>query len=251
MSKCIILSRVSTAKQELDSQTLAIKNEALRQGFKEKDFIIIEDIESAIKLSEEERNGLNKMKKAIEEDKSITHVFIYELSRLSRRQLVLFSIRDYLIEKGIQLVCCTPYFRLLEDGKLSQTANLMFSIFASMAESEMELKKERMKCGRVRNKMTGKNNCGRPLYGYKTLEDKTIVIDEDTMPFVVDMFTMYASGLFTQLEVARELYLKYGQASDTKDKMKHKINNLLHRREYCGTTKYPKAISEDLFEKAQ
>lgn len=251
MSKCIILSRVSTAKQELDSQTLAIKNEALRQGFKEKDFIIIEDIESAIKLSEEERNGLNKMKKAIEEDKSITHVFIYELSRLSRRQLVLFSIRDYLIEKGIQLVCCTPYFRLLEDGKLSQTANLMFSIFASMAESEMELKKERMKRGRVRNKMTGKNNCGRPLYGYKTLEDKTIVIDKDTMPFVVDMFTMYASGLFTQLEVARELYLKYGQASDTKDKMKHKINNLLHRREYCGTTKYPKAISEDLFEKAQ
>ena len=144
MAKCIILSRVSTAQQELDSQTQAIKNEALRCGFKEKDFIIIEDIESAIKLSEEERNGLNKMKEEISKHGDITHVFIYELSRLSRRQLVLFSIRDYLIDRGIQLVCCTPYFRLLENGKLSQTANLMFSIFASMAESEMSLKQERM-----------------------------------------------------------------------------------------------------------
>jgi DNA invertase Pin-like site-specific DNA recombinase len=251
MSKAILLIRVSTAKQELDSQTQAVKNEALKQGFKEKDLVIITDVESAIKLSEEERNGLNKMKKAIEEDKKITHVFIYELSRLSRRQLVLFSIREYLIDHNIQPVCCTPYFRLLEDGKLSQTANLMFSIFASMAESEMSLKQERMKRGRLRNKMTGKNNCGPVLYGYKTIEDKTIVVDEETMPFVVDMFTMYASGLFTQLEVAKELYLKYGKASDTKEKMKHKINNLLHRKEYCGTTKYPRVISEDLFEKAQ
>ena len=251
MSKAICLIRVSTSKQELDSQSEAVKQQALSHGFKKKDLIMIEDVESAIKLSEEERNGLNKMKQHIEKDKDITHVFIYELSRLSRRQLVLFSIRDYLIKHNIQLVCCTPYFILLEDGKLSQTANLMFSIFASMAESEMALKQERMKRGRVRNKMTGKNNCGRPLFGYKTLDDKTIVIDEDNAQFVVDMFEMYATGLYSQYQVAKELNLRYGTAGDTKEKMKHKINNLLHNRCYCGTTKYPRLISDELFEKAQ
>lgn len=252
MSKAILLIRVSTQQQELDSQTQAVKNEALRAGFKEKDLIIIEDKESGIKLSEEERNGLNKMKEHIENDKSITDVFIYELSRLSRRQLVLFSIRDYLINNKVQLTCCTPYFKMLDnDLKLTQVGNLMFSIYASMAESEMQLKQERMKRGRVRNKMTGKNNCGPVLYGYKVLQDKTIVVDNSTMPFVVDMFNMYATGKMTQLEVARELYLKYGQASDTKDKMKHKINNLLHRKEYCGTPKYPAVISEDLYERCQ
>lgn len=251
MEKAIILSRVSTSHQEIDSQTQVIKNEAIKCGFKEKDLIIIEDIESAIKLSEEERNGLNKMKEYIEADSSITHVFIYELSRLSRRQLVLFSIRDYLINKGIQLVCCTPYFRMVEDGKLSQTANLMFSIFASMAESEMQLKQERMLRGRNRNKLTGKNNCGRPLFGYTVLDDKTIAVDEENARFVVDMFEMYAKGNMSQYEVAKELNFRYGKGGDTKEKMKHKINNLLHRREYCGTTKYPRLISDELFDKAQ
>lgn len=251
MSKCIILSRVSTARQELDSQTQAIKNEALRQGFKEKDFILIEDIESAIKLSEEERNGLNRMKSEIVKNPDITHVFIYELSRLSRRQLVLFSIRDYLIEHNIQLVCCTPYFRLLEDGKLSQTANLMFSIFASMAESEMELKKERMKRGRERNKMTGKNSSGLVLYGYKTLDDKTIVVDEEKSQFVIDLFTLYASGLYSEYQLAEELVARHGDIKDTVAKTRSKISHMLKQKRYCGDSQYPQLISEELFEQAR
>ena len=251
MSKCIILSRVSTARQELDSQTKAIKNEALRQGFKEKDFIIIEDIESAIKLSEEERNGLNRMKDEIDKHKDITCVFIYELSRLSRRQLVLFSIRDYLIEHNIQLVCCTPYFKLLEDGKLSQTANLMFSIFASMAESEMSLKQERMKRGRERNKLTGKNSSGIVLYGYKTLDDKTIVVDEEKKQFVVDLFTLYASGTYSETQLAEELVARYGDIKDTVAKVRSKISHMLKQRRYCGDTQYPQIISEELFNKAR
>lgn len=251
MSKAILLSRVSTSHQTLDSQTETIKNEALKNGFKVDELIIIEDIESAIKLSEEERNGLNKMKHYIETDSSITHVFIYELSRLSRRQLVLFSIRDYLIQHNIQLICCTPYFKLLENGKVSQTANLMFSIFASLAESEMQLKQERMKRGRIRNKMTGKNNCGRVLFGYKTLDDKTIVIDEDNVDFVKDMFELYAQGNVSQNEVAYELNLRYGDATFDKDKMRHKVANLLKRKDYCGNSKYPRIISDELFERVQ
>lgn len=48
MSKAIILSRVSTQIQELDSQTQAVKNEALKEGFKEKDLIIIDDTEERL-----------------------------------------------------------------------------------------------------------------------------------------------------------------------------------------------------------
>lgn len=249
MSKAICLIRVSTSRQELDSQTQAVMNEALRAGFKEKDLVIIEDIESAIKLSEEERNGLNRMKDEIAKDSSITHVFIYELSRLSRRQLVLFSIRDYLIERNIQLVCCTPYFRLLEEGKLSQTANLMFSIFASMAESEMSLKQERMKRGRERNKLTGKNSSGVVLYGYKTLEDKTIVIDEYKKGFVVDLFEMYSTGLYSESDIAEELYNKYGTVKDTVAKLRSKISHMIKQRRYCGDSQYPQIITEELFDK--
>jgi DNA invertase Pin-like site-specific DNA recombinase len=101
MSKAIILSRVSTNGQDLTQQTDEVLKEVYSDGYKNSDIIIIEDKESAIKLSEEERKGLNKMKDAIKSDCSIKCVYIYELSRLSRRQLVLYSIRDFLVERKI------------------------------------------------------------------------------------------------------------------------------------------------------
>jgi DNA invertase Pin-like site-specific DNA recombinase len=251
MSKCILLSRVSSQHQTLDSQTEAIKAEAIKEGFKVEDMIIIEDKESAIKLTEEERHGLNTMKDYINKDKSITHVFIYELSRLSRRQLVLYSIRDYLIENKIQLICCTPYFKMLENGKLSQTANLMFSIFASMAESEMELKKERMIRGRQHNKLTGKISSGKPLIGYTLLEDKTIVIDDENKDFVIDLFTLYASGEYSITSLAKELCMRYSQYGLDYISMKPKIAWMLKNTKYCGDSQYPQLISKELFDKAQ
>lgn len=247
MAKCILLSRVSTGYQSLDSQTQAIKNEAIRNGFKESDMIIIEDKESAIKLSEEERNGLNRMKDEIEHNKEITHLFIYELSRLSRRQLVLFSIRDYLIQHNIQLVCCTPYFKLLENGKLSQTANLVFSIFSTMAENEMELKKERFKRGKEKNKLSGKA-IGRVLYGYAALEDKTIVIDEEKKEFVLDVFNLYSTGQYSLISLARELSERYNE--DTK-LIRGKIIHIVYDERYCGDRQYPQMISRELFDKCR
>lgn len=250
MSKAIILSRVSTTEQSLDSQTQVIMNEAFKNGFKQDDLIIIETKESAIKLSEEERHGLNEMKRHIENDKSITHVFIYELSRLSRRQTVLFSIRDYLIERQIQLVCCTPYFRMLENGKLSQTANLMFSIFASMAESEMTLKQERMMRGKLYNKAHGKNSGHTLLYGYASKDDHTIYVDNEKAKDIAEIFETYATGLYSIDTLSVELKKRhtidkhslYGRA---------RIAFILSNESYYGNSEYPQIIAKALFDKCE
>lgn len=246
MAKAILLIRVSTQQQDLDQQTKAVMQEAFKEGFIENDLIIIEEKESAIKLSEEERRGLNRMKAEIAADQSITHVFIYELSRLSRRQLVLFSIRDFLISKNIQLVCCTPYFKLLENGKMSQTANLMFSIFASMAESEMELKKERLMRGRMHNKANGKN-FGHPLlYGYSQIEDKTITIDEEKAEVVRWIFYTYADEAISLGEVAKKCFYTWPGEQDT-FYTKRRMSQILNNKAYIGTSEYPAIINEELF----
>ena len=157
MSKAIVLSRVSSSHQDLTQQTDEILREVHRDGYEDRDIIIIEDTESAINLSEEERRGLNKMKDHINKNPNIECVYLYELSRLSRRQLVLFSIRDFLVERKIQLICLKPYFRLLDiNGEMSQTGSLMFSLFSSLSESEMMLKQERMMRGRRHNREIGK-----------------------------------------------------------------------------------------------
>jgi DNA invertase Pin-like site-specific DNA recombinase len=81
LKKAIVLSRVSSSHQDLSQQTDEVLREARKDGYTDRGIIIIENIESAIKLSEEERQGLNKMKDHINKDTSIECVYIYELSR--------------------------------------------------------------------------------------------------------------------------------------------------------------------------
>ena len=146
MKKAVIFSRVSTQVQDIEQQTSSMLLEAKHLGYE--DFVIIEQKESAIKLDEEERVGIKMLKDAIGSG-DIGCVIVYEISRLSRRPKVLYSIRDWLLERNIDLVCLKPFMRVIENGKLSDAANIMFSLFAAMSESEMMIKKERLIRGKV------------------------------------------------------------------------------------------------------
>ena len=74
MKRVIVLSRVSTEGQDLTQQTDEVLREVYKDGYTDSNIILIEDKESAIKLSEEERLGLNKMKDHIN-----NNPYIYEL----------------------------------------------------------------------------------------------------------------------------------------------------------------------------
>ena len=76
MKKVIVLSRVSTEDQDLTQQTDEVLKEVYKDGYTDSNIIIIEDKESAIQLSEEERHGLNKMKEYISTNPNINYVFI-------------------------------------------------------------------------------------------------------------------------------------------------------------------------------
>ncbi|MBR3977383.1 MAG: recombinase family protein [Bacteroidaceae bacterium] len=64
--------------------------------------------ESGIKLSEEERAGLNRMKELVETGE-YDCVFAWEISRIARRKKILFSILEYLTERKIQLIIKEPH----------------------------------------------------------------------------------------------------------------------------------------------
>lgn len=252
MSKAIILSRVSTIQQDLTQQTEEVLKEVYKDGYKDKDIIIIEDKESAIKLSEEERMGLNKMKEHINSDPTIDAVYLYELSRLSRRQLVLFSIRDYLVERHIQLICLKPYFKLLEhDGTMSQTGSLMFSIFSSMSESEMMLKQERMLRGRKHNIAMGKSGGGRPPFGYITDKDKRYIIEPRQSQIIKRIFNEYVNDGKSIWRIANELK-EEGEFPNTNIfTLNCNVSFWLRRKCYLGESHYPQIISKSMFDRAQ
>ena len=252
MKKVIVLSRVSTSGQDLTQQTDEVLREVYKDGYTDKNIIIIEDTESAIKLSEEERHGLNKMKDHINKNKSIECVYIYELSRLSRRQLVLFSIRDFLVERKIQLICLKPYFRLLElNGEMSQTGSLMFSLFSSLSESEMMLKQERMMRGRRRNKELGKSVGGRPPFGYDVDKNKRYVIDPKNSLIISRIFKDYGYNNKSMRGIAIELK-EEGYFSNPSLNATHQyIQRILNNPIYKGEFPYPQIIAPELFSVVQ
>lgn len=248
MKKCIVFSRVSSDHQDIVQQTDEVLAEAKKQGYRDSEIEVIEHKESAIKLDEEERIGLSHMKECIESN-PIECVFVYEISRISRRPKVIYSIRDLLVSKKIQMVCLKPYMKLLEDGSLSQTASIMFSIFASLSESEMMIKKERMRRGAEHAKAMGRHAGGHIMFGYKTDKSHRYEIDPVKGPIVRRIFEEYAYKGTSMKKLARDLQ-EEGIFSDVKLlTAQQEIYNILHRECYCGRKNgMPAIISEELYE---
>lgn len=248
--KAIILSRVSTETQELISQTEKVKQEVLRD-YNEDQIIVIENKESAVTKSEEELLGINEMKLFIETD-NISCVYCYELSRLSRRPKVLYSLRDYFLEHKVQLVVLNPYFRLLEDdGKLNQSSNIIFALYSSFAETEARQLKERCMRGRMKNRSEGKFIGGKVLFGYSINKSKNYIINKEEADVVRQIFQLYASGV-SKLSIAkmfrsRGFFLNFQSAIDCHTH----IDNILHNRDYTGQRGKPRIISDELFDIVQ
>lgn len=258
VKKCIVLSRVSTINQTLDQQTNEIKSEAKRLGYLDENIISIEDTESAIKLDEMERRGLQRLKDAINSDSSINCVVCYEVSRLSRRPKVLYSIRDFLLERKIQLVILKPYLRLLDpDGSMSQSASIMFGLFSSISESEMMIKQERMMRGKLFKMQQGFHGHGRILFGYKVIQDKKdkkIEICPNTSKIVKDIFNRYERGE-SILSIAK-YYLSVGDIpSKNLVAASRFVGIVLRNEQYTGNIIhhhiYPQIISKEQFHKCR
>lgn len=248
--KAILLIRVSTEHQDLTQQTEKVKAEAIKDGFSTDNIIILEDKESAVKLSEEERNGLNRLKWHIEHDE-ISCVYAYEVSRISRQPATLYSIRDFLISHKVQLVILNPYMKMLkEDGTLSETANIFFGIFSSMAENEGFIRKARMRRGVEKKKALGLHSGGPVAIGYTTDKNDKVIIEDKGAAIVRRIFNEYAAGKSVR-QLARELQAEGWRSSSAFLTVCQSILNILHREYYCGDKWHPQLISRELYEKCQ
>lgn len=85
MKKAILLVRVSTEKQNFDEQEKQLYDLAISDGFNDDNIIIIAEKESGIKLSEDERKGLNRLKEEIAKG-GVSTVYVWEVSRIGRKK---------------------------------------------------------------------------------------------------------------------------------------------------------------------
>lgn len=248
-NKVICLVRVSTFAQDLEQQKNVVLSECYKLGYDDSNIIVIEDKESAVKLSEEERNGLNKLKEYIISDSSIDCVICYELSRISRRADVLYSIRDFLVSHKVNLVVLNPYFKMLDnEGKFDANSNIFFGIFGAMSENEGMIRKVRMARGKAKSKLEGKFSGGTKMYGYDVV-DKRYVLNDYESNIVLKVYRDFSTGKFSLYSLAKYYFdtgLWYGM---TFKSVKNKVNNILNNIKYVGNNTYPCIVDKYLFDK--
>lgn len=266
MKKCILLVRVSTDRQDFTEQEKQLYELAKRDGYDDNSIIIIAEKESAIKLSEEERNGLNKMKQAIDDNNDINCVYAWEVSRIARRKKVLFSVLEYLTDRKIQLIIKEPYLQLLKsDGTINEASETIFTLYAQMSESEMRNKAVRFKRTKDNNRAQGRYTGGYIQYGYKVNKlTKQFEINEDEAAVVRDVFDMYASGHHSTLSIAKEMKAR-GIFQGFINSIKVRVSKMLVTKSYTGAPTsenkrqpsatdgnvYPPIVSEELYYRVQ
>lgn len=178
--KCILLVRVSTQRQDFDEQERQLYDLAIADGYKDNEIIAICEKESGIKLKEDERRGLNRLKEEVAKG-GVTCVYAWEVSRIGRKKKVIFSITEFLADRGIQLIVKEPYIKLLNpDGTINDGAETVLTLFAQISESEMRNKQSRWARTRKHNAEVGKWNGGKNIkYGYTLDENNYYMVNED------------------------------------------------------------------------
>lgn len=253
--KCIILARVSTDKQQLESQIEKLIDEAKRLGYEKQDITIISGKESGVKLDIEERQTIQEMKEHIETG-LYDMVLIWEVSRLARRPKVLYEVREYLIERHVNLRCMTPSFTMLkEDGTIDPTASIVFALFGTMAEEEARLSKERMRRGRMTKRDQLKYIGGYVLFGYTWDKDNDkIYINEEERDTVVEIFERYTRGESIR-QISKDLIDRGQLRYDNYSTACVMLRKMIRRPEYAGikgkTYPYPAIISQELYYKVR
>lgn len=238
--KCILFSRVSTSAQDLDQQNAELEAVAFRLGFSRANIINIYNKESAVTLSIDERVGLAELKKIINEV-PVDTVIIYEISRISRRPADLYKVRDWLLDKSIQLVCIKPYFELIDktSGKINESANLVLGLYAAMIENEGYIRKERTMRGKAKAKADGKFIGGKLAFGFGLDDENRIIVDENKAVYVKMIYGMYRDG--KNLFYISEKLKEYGLSISSSTLLK-----MLHNNNYRD-----KIIDADVYDEVQ
>lgn len=152
ISKVGIYARVSTVGQDTENQLIELRRYAQARGWTSAEFI---DQGLSGTKTEDQRPALKSLMQAARSRK-IDAVVVWDFSRFARSMRQLVDALDLFRALDISFIS-------LREGIDTTTANgrLMFGIFASLAEFERELIRERVLLGLSKARSAGKQ-LGRP-----------------------------------------------------------------------------------------
>ena len=185
-----IYTRVSTKGQEdntsLDSQRKTGEKLCETMGFK-KNVLYNEGGKSSKYEDLHNRKKLDEIVTLIKRGK-VKHLYVYDLSRLTRNTTVSFYIMKEMFRMKCKLYTHTGKY----DFENSEN-KMLFTILSSVNNYENDLRRQKSITGKIESVKKGFWKGGQVNYGYK-LEDKKVRIEKDERKIVKTMFEMYDNG---------------------------------------------------------
>lgn len=247
MAKVVLFARVSTNQQSYERQKSELLPLIYSDGYSDSDIAVIQHKESAIKNDVQNRKSISELRELIDNE-TIEGVYVSEISRLGRRNDVLYHVLEMLESKHISLIVKNPMLiRTIEkDGTENPIAHVVIAFMQHLATSEMKVKKERMKSGYEQSIQDGKLAVSRVKFGYSRTNDNRPSINDNETKIVRKIFNMYLNG-----DSLGVIYNEVKHLTDWKNKVgEHRIYTILTDKTYIGKHKhfpYPPIIDEDDF----
>lgn len=228
--------RVSTEDQAREGFSLGEQEEKLLQlcNFKELEVYKVYKDAGISAKDMEHRPQFQEMLKDMKEGK-INYIVAYKLDRITR------SVRD--LEELISVLEQYNCFLLCDrDDVNTSTANGRFFVrmLTVLSQLEIEIVSERTKFG-LNGAIKSGHIPGQRPFGYKSAEDKRMVIDNSTRPYVEKIFDMYLEGKSFQ-QIAN--YFKENNIYPKKNWKDTTIQKIIDNKIYMGDYEQYKRIGK-------
>ncbi len=228
--------RVSTEDQAREGFSLGEQEEKLLQLCKFKELEVYKVYKDAgISAKDmEHRPQFQEMLKDMKEGK-LNYIVAYKLDRITR------SVRD--LEELISVLEQYNCFLLCDrDDVNTSTANGRFFVrmLTVLSQLEIEIVSERTKFG-LNGAIKSGHIPGQRPFGYKSADDKRMVIDNATRPYVEKIFDMYLEGKSFQ-QIAN--YFKENNIYPKKNWKDTTIQKIIDNKIYMGDYEQYKRIGK-------
>jgi DNA invertase Pin-like site-specific DNA recombinase len=228
--------RVSTENQTGDdTYGLDVQREATRKYCQDNGLElarIYEDAGFSGSLEAPDRPGLRDLLVAVQPGDSVV---VYKLDRVARDLRISLNIEVAIRRSGGELISVTEPFRRSDPAQ-----DLLLNILMSFGQFEKSLITARLTGGRRAKAQTGGYSGGRPPFGYKATQDKTLAVDEEKAATVKRVFELRALYPEAPLQKLADFLNAEGHTTAKGGKFhKNSIKRIIDRRSiYEGIYRY-------------
>ncbi len=241
-TKVVIYARVSSKEQEKEGYSIPAQLELLRNYAHKNNMQIIKEYEDVETAKCAGRTNFTQMVKFLKASRDCHTILVEKTDRLYR------NLPDYVTIDSLPLA-----LHFVKEGSIispdsHSSEKFMHGIKVLMARQYIQNLGEEVTKGLTQKAKEGYVT-GKPPYGYKKLDKKVSIIDEEKSPFVVRAFELYSQGTLSLAKLACQLYEEGFVYKETQPKVyKSQLEKILKCHFYYGMIKFKDCLYNGVHE---